>query len=700
MIKRVAAIILALVLILIYVFYPFLLTVIATDDEPIFLGFNDSPRDISNFVSDLKSNDNYTVRTVVTTPSIFEANMVDPENTLYIATGIERQYTEDEITAVKEFIKQGGHAIIADDFGYVQPLADEFNITYYTGQFYDQSFDKSINFPICEATLGIDNGMWEYDENVDPNKAGQQKIWKGEKGDRDGVWDDDDDRDGQVDEDILDKIDNDQDNRNLKRDEWNNDYDAAVDETDEGIDEDPADDDGDWIDTNRDGVQDPYEIGVNEERLNGLNDDEEVYIFTYDQPVQAGPVTYDLKMEFKDLGIVLGDNAVVLPANDNGDLEIDDDNWKFLARPGDGETLIYKIDDMIDEDLFHYQLIMNKPVGLYSFKTETNIIARGSENSYVDLNNNGEIELPEEGSTKLADRVSTGANRVELIIEVVDPTFVGSGSVVFISDADLFTNDLYSLDHMSINYNSVTHSLFKESDVNPHPDDLGPGPDGKPGRAFTDDDGNGKMDDKSELGWPGTDDTGDADDLADNTNDTEPDYDNKIFMEDLIYYLFYDKYDSGDDVEIVILIDDSRHGEDAIWLRPMYGSLRVTSVLTSQLCYVLVSSIFLFLGLGLVILLSRGQEGWVHEFNVRTFKKRPVVPLGIALKKSRLKRAVLEKVRMDRGLSPEEFREVDPRDVDRLIGNPQLIQLVRDDKITYTPEDIGRLLEIINKWKK
>ncbi|MDP7264534.1 MAG: hypothetical protein QGH39_03140, partial [Candidatus Thermoplasmatota archaeon] len=98
--------------------------------------------------------------------------------------------------------------------------------------------------------------------------------------------------------------------------------------------------------------------------------------------------------------------------------------------------------------------------------------------------------------------------------------------------------------------------------------------------------------------------------------------------------------------------------------------------------------------------LTKGQKEWEHEFNVRTFKKRSMVPVGSELKKSRLKRAVIEKVRMDRGLSPEEFREVDPRDIDRLIGNPQLIQLVRDDKISYSDEDFRRLIEIINKWKK
>ncbi len=768
MLKRVAAIIFALVLMATYLFYPILLDAIESDEEPIFLGFNDTPRDISGFVSDMKGDSNYTVRTVVTTPGIFEQNMVDPERTLYIAAGIEREYTENEIDAIKSFIKAGGHAIIADDFGYVQPLADEFNITYYTGQFYDQRFDKNVNFPICEAVLGLDQGRWQYQfsEGDIPTSSGQYKVWQDEP---DGIWDDNDDGDRWVDEDVLDDIDNDQDNRKLTKNHVDDDFDSedenaaeeayshdsfldgsnslprngkydlgektgkdkkgrdggaiwvdlnkaiedfditgkpldndndgianeVIDESTEGVDEDTWDDDGDWIDKNKNGYQDPYEIGVNEESLNGINDDEKVYIFGLESDndmiytMFQGAIPDKLQELFTEYNILFSKNvkltseteltidAIINMLKDADVNWVVPPSWKIVdgnrefqvELSGDGETFdIYKLDHMIDEDLFHYQLIMNKPVGLYSFKTETNVIARGSENSYVDLNNNEKIELPEEGSTNLADRVSTAANRVELIVEVVDPSFVGTGSVVFIADADLFTNDLFSLDHMSIDYEDPSHSLFAESRINTsslHPDDKA-----------------------------------DGDNLADNTPDSEPDYDNQKFMKELIYYLFHDKFNSDEDPEILVLIDDSRHGEDAVWLRPMYGSLRVTSVLTSQSCYVLVSSIFLFVGLFLVVLLSKGQLEWEHEFNVRTFKKRSMVPVASDLKKSRLRRAVIEKVRMDRGLSPEEFREVDPRDIDRLIGNPQLIQLVRDEKISYSPEDFRRLIEIINKWKK
>lgn len=669
MIKRLIALTIVIVLTLIYIAWPAVLAYAGVGEEPTFLGFSDNPRDISNFVDDLKDNGNFTVRTVVTTPTVFEQNMVDPENTLYIAAGIEKQYTPTEIKAIQEYVKAGGHAIIADDFGYIQALAARFNITYYTGQFYDQKFDKNVAFPICEAVLGVDEGRWEFDENIEPNRAGQKKVWNSDE--RDGYWDDDDDLDGIVDEDTLDRIDNDQDNRKLSKNNHDNDYDGIVDESNEGIDEDTLDDDGDWIDEYPyNNIQDPYEIGVNEERLNKKNDDAIVYLFSLDifMP-DPGEIPEKLRERFERAGIELPNGALITMGETPREDEkyINYGSWKFFIKRVEDEKIeIYKLDERVDEDMFHYQLIMNRPVALYSIKTMTNVIARGSENSYVDLNNNGEIELPDEGnSDQLADWVSTAANRAELIVEVIDPKFVGKGSIVFISDADLFTNDLYSLDHMSINYDSNTHELFKEKDLRPSPKDVQ-----------------------------------DVDDVADNTPDNRTDYDNRIFMQDLIFYLFYDTMEPGEEADILVLIDDSRHEEDAVWLGPTYSTLKVTSVMTSQYCYIGFGALFLFLGLTFTVLLSGGQEQWVHEFNVRTFKRRGTLPRSNDLKKARLRRAVLEKVRMDRGLSPEEFREVDPRDIDRLIGNPQLIQLVRDDKTSYSEEEIKRLVEIINKWKK
>jgi len=494
--------------------------IINTDDE------EQVAQDLSDFFFELKENENNAMKVVLTSSDVFDQILVDPMNTLYIAIGIEKAYNEDEIEAIKEFIKAGGHAIIAADFGHVQALAEEFNITYYTGQFYDEHFDKNTNFPICEAILGVDRGQWQYKcaPGDIPNNAGQFKIFLDEP---DGVYDDNDDGDPWVDEDNLDRLDNDQDNQRLERDNKDNNYDGLVDEFGEGVDEDTWDDDGDWIDENGNHIQDPYEMGVNEERLNGLNDDASIYVFTleptsdYLEDLGRNNISEHLRAQFESYNVPLSNYTTI--SGSNGEWEINDSNWKFYVRQNHNELLVYKVDEMVDEDIFHYNLIMNQPVGLDSFKTKVNVIARGSENSYLDLDNNGVIELPKEGSATLSDRVSTASNRVELIVEVIDERFVGTGSIVFITDENIFTNDLCSLDHMSINYESVNHNLYFENNLNITQQDID-----------------------------------DLNDMADNTPDNHTDYDNTIFLQDLISYLFYDKLASNDGADISILIDDRR----------------------------------------------------------------------------------------------------------------------------------------------
>lgn len=684
MFKRIAGIIIGVIFVVVYILLPVGLNISGSNENTDFIGEQKGPRGTFDFASDLEGY-GYTVRTIVTTTSTFNKNMVDPKNTIYITAGVERRYTTMEIDAIKQFVKDGGHAIVTDDFGNVGPLADAFNITYYKGQFFDQNYDKNVNFPVCEAVLGTDEGRWVLDDNhnAEPNSAGQRKRWDEEK---DGVWDDDDDADGIVDEDILDGWDNDQDNRKLKRDEIDNDFDSDVDNFNEGIDEDTWDDDGDWIDENGNGFQDPYEIGVNEERLNGINDDAEVKLFPaliiesedytekYRRKLNNGELPSEVKDAFKNkIHFTISNDSTFIEMTDDNEWLLEYKNWKFKAvgrkmlNEDDYYNLtFYKLDDRIDEDLYHYKLVMNTPVGIYSFKTETNIIGRGSKNSYVDLNQNGKIELPEIHSTGLADRVSTGQNRIELILEVTDPFFVGKGSIIFMPDADIFTNDLYSLDHMSIDINSVFHDIKNEEE---------------------------------ELNLSTTD-KNDINNIADNTPDGRADYDNKIFMEDLIFYLTRETKENGaTNDEILILIDDSLHGEEKRWLVPTYSTLKIASIVTSETCFIVVSAFVLSGIIFFSLLTAKGRENWSHNFNVKTFRKRRGVPVGTSLKKRRLKEIVLDIARMNKGLSAEEFKEISGRDVDGLIGDPGLIQLVRENK-NYTEEEITQFIEKINKWKK
>jgi hypothetical protein len=115
---------------LIFIIYPLgSLVLTATgviEAEPKFSAFEDGYSDISEFVKDVErfnrhvrgsifytgggENDgvyDYKVRSIVSTPTILLGDLIDPKDTIYLAIGIEREYTQEEIRALNSFL-QGG----------------------------------------------------------------------------------------------------------------------------------------------------------------------------------------------------------------------------------------------------------------------------------------------------------------------------------------------------------------------------------------------------------------------------------------------------------------------------------------------------------------------------------------------------------------------------------------------------------------
>ena len=79
---------------------------------------------------------------------------------------------------------------MADDFGNANQIANDYGVTFYGGQFYDDLFDRNANYTVVNAHMGSDI----YD------KDGVKK-WTKANPVGDGVWDDDQDADGKIDED-------------------------------------------------------------------------------------------------------------------------------------------------------------------------------------------------------------------------------------------------------------------------------------------------------------------------------------------------------------------------------------------------------------------------------------------------------------------------------------------------------------------
>ncbi|MDG6224842.1 MAG: hypothetical protein QCI82_04930 [Candidatus Thermoplasmatota archaeon] len=660
---------------------------ITPDTAPLFTAYGDGPSDISMFVKDVErlnyhvkgsiyysgSDDNdgvydYKVRAITSSPVVLLGDMIDPTKTLYMAIGVERAYTPDEVNAINNFLMRGGKAFIADDFGNANYLAKEYGVTFYGGQLYDENFDKNANYTILKGHMGSDL----YDrEGV--------RVWTRDNPWGDGVWDDDQDADGKIDEDdnmgSSKNYDDDRDNARLTKDLRNNDpwRNNVVDEENEGYDEDPIDDD--WMFTPG---GDAHKLwyghpNVNTEWLDGKSQDD-----------------------------------------DNGDGIID-------------------LNDIIDEDLMHYHIITYKPTGLSSAVNPW-IWSMGSSKSWVDMNNDRVLSIPEgELRGENADEVSSIGNEILFCLELpvaddgsgavdiitgesketikktsgepkkykvaeLNPNeklITKLGSIVFMGDPSAFMNDLYALNH--IRY-----------DVNLPFDPIGNG---------RDDDGDGLIDEDREIlqetGDISPEDQEDANNLADNSPDYWSEAEADMYdwiTDDMVGKDKYDYHNSRWLLDMVrklcpaeegetnlVLIDESRHRDPGHFIKPVYRSMELTAYLTSNPFYAYPIVISIGFILMFVTLLIQDKENWMHVFDISVLSPRRVMPKDPKLQTTKLKLAIKEKVRLIKGLSPEEFATLNEVTIMSAIRDPDLIELIQSEERSYTQQEIARMIEKIRK---
>jgi hypothetical protein len=93
----------------------------------------------------------------------------ESKNKVYVAIGVERPYTDDEVAAIWEFMRNGGSIIIADDFGHGNSLSDRSqtqsgddlwfgdDLTFNNHRLYDVNYIKNTKFVKVNATIGYKN---------------------------------------------------------------------------------------------------------------------------------------------------------------------------------------------------------------------------------------------------------------------------------------------------------------------------------------------------------------------------------------------------------------------------------------------------------------------------------------------------------------------------------------------------------------
>ena len=730
-VKRGLALFALLFIIVVYIVYPISYSIVEPDIEEQLSPFGDDYNDLSYFKDDLekiqerdeegnKIGEKYDIYSIVASPTILNGPDVNPKETIYIAMGLEKKYSDDQINALLEFLRNGGRAIFADDYGYLNEFARYFRITYYQGKFFDNEFDRNENFTIVHAKLGVDQFTPYIPTDIDValnqtntlmlnNLIDSPPEHEGNRLERDwydkdiplpdGIWDSDQDGDGHVDEDPPEKgtpIDDDMDNAKSSNDGLDNDHDGLIDEEDpdEGLNEDHLDDDGDWIDLNRNGLQEPMI----------WRDKDGDGQFGYDDVNDNGYYDTSDRFEFYD------DEGNYFREYISGDYGIDEEFYDGIDN--DGDTLI-------DEDLKGYRLLFNDATGITS--QGTRIIAHGGTSdppSYVNLDDIPGANPPslddDFSPDNLVDEISSPGSEIQLIVEVLicpecggaidirtgkcldttaefrvkDPChanynskeYSDLGRAIFISDSSLFLNDIYNLDHLATD--DDTNEVYRIDE------------NGKPVKniPFTEWD-NAPLDGASDkdISEARLDDETRRNYLLDQTPDGELDYDNKKFAKDLINYLLPD---GG-----LIIFDESRHYQSNEYLIPVYSSIYVITFLTSDPWYSSAMIVIFVLLLSFTIAVVRNKENWIHRHNINILNPRRALPSNRDTQLERIRWAILNKARLSRGLSPEEFQALNANEVNNMIKDPQLIDIIRNQSRTYTDEELKMIMRKMSEEK-
>jgi hypothetical protein len=734
MIKRGLALFALLFIIVVYIVYPLSYSAIEPDIEEQLSPYGEDYNDLSEFKNDLenvedrdedgnKIGDKYDIYSIVASPTILNGPDVEPEDSLYVAVGMEKKYSDDQINALLEFLRLGGKAILADDYGYLSEFARYFRVTYYQGKFFDNEFDRNENFTVVYPKLSVDqytpylpdetdillnetntlalNNLRDTPPRDDDGNELDLKWYDKDIPLPDGIWDSDQDGDGRIDEDPPEKgtpIDDDMDKAKSANDGLDNDHDTLIDEEDpnEGLNEDPLDDDGDWIDLNRNGKQEPMI----------WHDKDGDGLFGYlDNPNNPNGY-FDAKDSFE----FYDDRGNLISEYISGDYGVDEEFYDGIDN--DGDTII-------DEDLKGYRILFNDATGMTS--QGNRIIANGGTSdppSYVNLDSRPGANPPSVGDEfspdELVDEISSPGSEIQLIIEVLickecggavdirtgncldttseikvkDPChahyepeeYSELGRAIFISDSSLFLNDIYTLDHLATDDDTGEPYLLNDE--------------GEPAQniPFTEWDNapvSGVSDrDKSEAQ---IEDETRRNYVVDQTADGELDYDNKKFAKDLIKYLLPD---GG-----MIVFDESRHYQENEFLIPVYSTIHVVTFLTSDPWYSSAMIVIFVLLLTFTIGVVRNKENWVHRHNINILNPRRVLPSAREDQLERVRWAILSKARLSRGLSPEEFQALSPNEVNNMIKDQQLIDIVRNPNKAVTDEEISMIMHKLSTDK-
>ena len=154
----------------------------------------------------------------------------------------------------------------------------------------------------------------------------------------------------------------------------------------------------------------------------------------------------------------------------------------------------------------------------------------------------------------------------------------------------------------------------------------------------------------------------------------------------------------GDKSNFQVVFDESRHVTGVV-SAPFVETMGTVVLLTSNefLKWLVVLNVGLLLLVAMMVVPEK--ENWRHVFDLTRFNRRPN-KLDPSTYRKRVQQALFTKIRVQNDLTRDQMAAKPPPEVQALIGDPRLVELAYSQSRTYSPQELRRLMQAIRRWGK
>jgi len=148
-----------------------------------------------------------------------------------------------------------------------------------------------------------------------------------------------------------------------------------------------------------------------------------------------------------------------------------------------------------------------------------------------------------------------------------------------------------------------------------------------------------------------------------------------------------------------IIIDEGRHEDQNVLTNIQQEAFHIIVVSTTNNNFKLLTGVIVFLGMVIILVALSDPPELVHR--QRIFKPNLdelMVNRLTARDSERVRKILVEKIRLTRGYSIEEFKALSLSDLEDIIDDDELMDFIAEKNRRYTPEQLKAMLSAAKEW--